>query len=415
MDKKAGQVDRRRWFIIIGVIALLVVAGFVVVAGYLVSHKNVGQPVADDGTPGEISLESLRSIPYVSWTDEDADGNLSGVTVHDHERAYSGYNLYTNDVDQVYIMDMTGDIVHSWDLPGKKHCEYAEMLGRGEILVICVNQSVVKLDWSGNVIWEVKGAVNHDFALRRDGSFLISVTEAPRPYRDNLVKFDSLEYYSAQGQLMNIWSTFEELEALQKYHPPLALDNQPEASEKSGAIYEYYHLNTIEILPFTPLAKKDKRFQTGNVMLSLRNASTIVILDKNTDKPVWGWGMLELDFQHMPTMLPNGNILIFDNGTHRGFSRVIEINPLSKEIVWQYQADPPETFFSKWRGSNQRLANGNTLICDSESGRVFEVSLEGEVVWEYWNPELKKGKRKRIYRFMRVPEAWVDPYLSDEF
>jgi hypothetical protein len=38
------------------------------------------------------------------------------------------------------------------------------------------------------------------------------------------------------------------------------------------------------------------------------------------------------------------------------------------------------------RGAQQRLPNGNTLITESEAGRLLEVTADGEVVWEYINP-----------------------------
>ena len=114
----------------------------------------------------------------------------------------------------------------------------------------------------------------------------------------------------------------------------------------------------------------------------------------------------------MPTLLANGNILIFDNGYARGFSRVIELDPTSLEVVWSYQGEPPSEFFSDRRGSAQRLPNGNTLICESERGHVFEVTPDGTRVWEFWNPEIVDGKRKRIYRFMRLAPDVVEPLLA---
>jgi hypothetical protein len=81
--------------------------------------------------------------------------------------------------------------------------------------------------------------------------------------------------------------------------------------------------------------------------------------------------------------------------------------------VWQYEAEPREAFFSAWRGSAQRLANGNTLIAESETGRAFEVTRAGEIVWEFWNPEIADGKRKRVYRFRRVPRARAERMLRD--
>ncbi len=114
----------------------------------------------------------------------------------------------------------------------------------------------------------------------------------------------------------------------------------------------------------------------------------------------------------MPTLLENGHLLVFDNGVHRDHSRVLEVGPVTGEIIWQYQS---VDFYSQWRGSNQRLPNGNTLICESETGRVFEVDPLGEIVWEFYNPELKDGKRKRIYRLMRYAPEQLEELLLDRF
>jgi outer membrane protein assembly factor BamB len=104
----------------------------------------------------------------------------------------------------------------------------------------------------------------------------------------------------------------------------------------------------------------------------------------------------------MPTMLVSGRILIFDNGSRREHTRVIEIDPTSGEIVWQYPVEPDPEFFSWGRGSNQRLANGNTLLCEAEDGHVTEVTPAGETVWEFWNPVFTEKGRKLIYRFHRI-------------
>jgi outer membrane protein assembly factor BamB len=106
-------------------------------------------------------------------------------------------------------------------------------------------------------------------------------------------------------------------------------------------------------------------------------------------------------------MLPNGRVLLFNNGTEQ--STVLEVDPRTDKIEWQYTAPG---FFSEKRGSNQRLANGNTLITESDRGRVFEVTPEGEVVWEFVNPATTDdGKREALWRMVRLdPEnlAFLD-------
>jgi hypothetical protein len=102
-------------------------------------------------------------------------------------------------------------------------------------------------------------------------------------------------------------------------------------------------------------------------------------------------------------LLDDGNILLFDNGTER--SRVLELDPLTARIVWSY--GPPEGFFSGSRGSNQRLPNGNTLITESNTGRVFEVTPDGRRVWEFANPAINDEQvREAIWRMTRFdPET----------
>jgi len=97
-----------------------------------------------------------------------------------------------------------------------------------------------------------------------------------------------------------------------------------------------------------------------------------------------------------------GNILIFNNGQGRSkgnYSSIVEITPPidSKggytlaagdaygpgKPVWTYTADPPTDFYATNISGQQRLPNGNTLICDGPSGHFFEVTASGETVWEY--------------------------------
>ncbi len=140
--------------------------------------------------------------------------------------------------------------------------------------------------------------------------------------------------------------------------------------------------------------------------------------------------------QHHPHIIPvglpgAGNLLVFDNGGSAGYgpanpqspngfnavsrfnSRVLEINPVTMEVVWEYARAGQERFrfFSSYVSSAQRLPNGNTLITEGAGGRLFELTADGEIVWEYVNPfpadEDPGGWTSRIYRAYRVPYDWV--------
>ena len=130
--------------------------------------------------------------------------------------------------------------------------------------------------------------------------------------------------------------------------------------------------------------------------MSFRNISTVLIIDKKTGKIAWKLGWDVIARQHDPSMLENGNILIFDNGERRRndvrvFSRVVEINPVSDQIVWEYSDHPYYNFYSPRISGARRLPNGNTLITEGMFGRMFQVTPSKEVVWEYINPYWDHG------------------------
>jgi outer membrane protein assembly factor BamB len=112
-------------------------------------------------------------------------------------------------------------------------------------------------------------------------------------------------------------------------------------------------------------------------------------------------------------VLDDGHILLFDNGIARGWSRALEMDPMTGAVVWEYKAPNPRDFFSASRGAAQRLPNGNTLLTDSDHGTAFEVTPAGEVVWRYNCPERNdRGHRETIVRMKRYPPEFVEKLLG---
>ena len=374
----------------------------------------VADPAADSPPPQEApDLAHLRALGYVDW-DEAADTSQLGVVLYDTERAWPGYNVYTNDVNEAYLCDLEGRRLHTWRMHRATQLETFELLPDGGIVAVSSQQLLVRLDLDSNVVWWHRMPVHHDVRRNPDGSFLVPYSGPGRPYKGRRVRFDGIHRISADGDVLESWFSWDHLAELQALHEPTRLDVPPVEGEDIGLL-EYYHLNSVERLPQSELGQRDARFREGNLLICLRNADLICILDAETKAVVWSWGVGELQLPHMPTLLENGHILIFDNGPWRKYSRVVELDPLrgeSGEIVWSYEGTPRESFFSEWRGSSQRLPNGNTLICEAERGHVFEVDPAGEVVWDFWNPEVEGGKRKRIYRFLRLGEERVRPVLD---
>jgi hypothetical protein len=359
-------------------------------------------------------LEQLRSLGYVAW-DKGADTRLTGVTRFDVERTAPGYNLYSDLADQVHLTNLKGEKIHTWRVKGGKQCQHGVLRPDGSLVMVCFGHGLVAVDWNSEVLLDFRMPAHHDITPLPDGGYLLPYGEM-KTYKGRRVIFDGIATISAMGKVVNRWSTFAHLPELQKLHAPSELDKEGGAAE--GALradeqeLNYYHLNTVEVLPETPLGKKDPRFKAGNLLVCFRNVNLLAVLDPSTYAVQWSWGEKILDLPHTPTMTANGNILVFDNGAGRGYSRVLEIEPVRGEIVWKYQGTPPESFYSKYCGSAQRLPNGDTLILDSWRGRAFEVTAKGEVVWEFWGPEIVGDMRKRIYRFNRLPPAVVEPLIK---
>ncbi|MFA5102922.1 MAG: aryl-sulfate sulfotransferase [Candidatus Thermoplasmatota archaeon] len=116
-----------------------------------------------------------------------------------------------------------------------------------------------------------------------------------------------------------------------------------------------------------------------------------------------------------------GNILVFNNGASRPvtpYSSVDEIIPpvdatghyLSEpgsaygpvSPLWRYTGDPLTSFYASYISGAQRLADGNTLICDGSAGRFFEVTMEKELVWEYINPYPLQGTND-VFKICYIP------------
>jgi hypothetical protein len=171
-------------------------------------------------------------------------------------------------------------------------------------------------------------------------------------------------------------------------------------------VSDVLHFNTVEVLDRDIAVAR-----RGDVLLCARELDLVAIVDPDARSVVWRWGPGQLDRPHHPSLLPNGNLLIFDNGKRRGWSRLLELEPASGRIVWQHRGQPPNSFFSPVRGSAQALPNGNVLVTESTRGRVFEVTRDGSVVWSFLNPDQRDGRRRQLYRMERVPlerfAAWT--------
>jgi hypothetical protein len=351
-----------------------------------------------------------------------------GVRTYDAEKCDPGYTLFSPAWgDREYLVDMRGLVVHTWEV---SHSNVAEILPNGNLFTHKCGYWLEELTPDSACVWRWEGTPDlvapnhHDFWVGHNMVVTLSAIHEPvlpgmfvPGTEPDFLRTDLILMLDRQTK-QEIWRfTFSEhvetLCAMAGYPMPIPYARQ--RRDISTAPYgpqDWAHANTIEVLPATPLGKVDSRFQEGNLLFSLRHMDIIGIVDPFINEIVWTYGPGILDGQHQPTMLPSGNILVFDNGTYRGNSIVREIEPISGEVVWQYENG--SDFFSPFRSGNQRLPNGNTLICECDAGHLFEITAQKEIVWDYWSPFVGQGPHhlgKRIHRATRYSPDAVESIL----
>lgn len=284
----------------------------------------------------------------------------------------------------------------------------------------------------------------------RDGKTLVLAhSNVIKPaISDKLLEDDVIYEVTWDGKIVWEWRAsdhFDELgfdEAARN-----AIHRDPVWGEKRGA-GDWAHINSMSLLgPNKWFDGGDKRFHPDNIIVDGRQINTIWIIDRKSGKIVWKVGpdytatpelrkLGQIIGQHHAHLIPKGlpgagNILVFDNGGSAGYgapnpgavkgvsnavrasSRVLEFDPITLEIVWEYSARTSGyeafKFFSHYISSAQRLPNGNTLIDEGADGRIFEVTPAHEIVWEYVVPftDSEDPTRNRTYRAYRVPYEWV--------
>jgi hypothetical protein len=376
------------------------------------------------------TLDDLRALGYAEVSEERYDGAQSGVVHHLRRHTAPGHTAYTSRYEcAVVLMDDIGRELKRWQRPDDLAWSHFQFLDQGDLIVIGQERSpdnlgaidehryLLRLSFEGEERWKVPINAHHDVELTPDGflavlSFRRKREPGPLPGGVEGVELreDTIELLDLDGRRLDQRSLHDVLVS----RPDLFELQGVKPTEQGGVRFvDLIHSNSVEFLRQPSEAAPNPLFAPGHVLVSTRHQDAVVIFDWESGELVWAWGPGELLGPHDATLLGNGHLLIFDNGLGRGWSRVVELDPLTKEVVWEHRGSPPESFYSKSRGSSQRLENGNTLIAESDSARAFEVSAAGKLVWAWINPARnEEGQRVTIVRVKRFPETFFEPFLT---
>lgn len=149
------------------------------------------------------------------------------------------------------------------------------------------------------------------------------------------------------------------------------------------------HLNDIEVVT-EALAAKIEGVEQGDLLLSIRNMNMLAIIDEVSGDLKWHqqgpWVR-----QHDVDITADGNIDIFNNRSKEisqlvETSQIVRFDPEDRSTELLFPIGASDEFFTNIMGTHQALENGNRLITESTAGRVFEVTPQGQIVWDYRLP-----------------------------
>jgi hypothetical protein len=163
--------------------------------------------------------------------------------------------------------------------------------------------SALEMDWKGRLLWEVKHPDHHHDGMRlRNGNVLL-ICSTPLP--DEIVRkvqggrpgteYDNGEYdngkmngdylveMTTKGEIVWEWRTWDHMDPAD--YPITAVQDNRD---------EWTHANGFFEMP------------DGNILLSFRNVSTLIMINRATGEVHWRLGAPPLSGQHAPYILTNG-------------------------------------------------------------------------------------------------------------
>jgi len=380
----------------------------------------------------EEQLEEMRQLEALGYLDGVSPApHVSGVTIHQSDRTWSGLNLLVSGhASEVILMDMNGTVLHKWAydyrtaFPDKAHRKTtwrrAYLFEGGDLLAIWAGRAMVRLDKNSQLKWTYEGGPHHDIFVTPDGRIHVlsrKATVIPEIHKTQPVIEDFVDVLDENGERisrLSILSCFRN----SAYYSPLLETLRERVSYRLATDRKYpgdiLHTNTLQVLDGS-LADISPMYRKGNLLVCLREPGIIAVIDPKNETVVWATSGLWRR-QHDSTLLENGRMLIFDNKGNGGFSRVLEFDPFTHEVFWKFGGEPPNMFHSNTCGAVQRLQNGNTLMIESDNGRALEVARDGTVVWEFVSP-YRAGENNELiatlYDLVRIPKDWNLEWLEN--
>ena len=300
------------------------------------------------------------------------DGTYT-IAVTDTAHTIIGLNSSFGTFTQV---DVLGNVIHTW--------EAESVTGAQPISVVATDGHELRIQPDGSAL--ILGDTRQTFDLTAYGGKSAATVVA-----------QVVERIEVDGGVAFAWNGFDHLSVA---------NVDPVAASVTGNVVDFTHANSIDVMA------------DGNYLVSFRNLSQVIKIDATTGDILWKLGGADGMFtfvgdslggfscQHAARELPNGDIILFDDGDghtptqSRAVEYALDTTNMTATLVWSAEDEPP--LYSYILGDAQRLDNGNTLIDYGVPLHVQEVDPLGNVIWDLFDPTHAYG----LYRAFHVDSLY---------
>lgn len=323
------------------------------------------------------------------------------VSHHDPAKAYPGETLLASQgyPKSLFSVDMHGDVLWTFEDRDCKDFWDFEAAGPNRILYLCTNEIVGMLQPPSTVLWKryLPGA-HHSVLMLPWGNILFLSREYVRadPWEEWLISDVIRETDPESGDILWEWRLADHISPAEHFCP-ICMEEVVADDYR-----DWSHSNALHYYD-----------ETSTILLNVRNLNTFLLLSYPSGEVLWACGDAGtfgeglFHHPHDPELLPNGNVLMFDNDEHAGHpvrSRALElaIDPAAQtaEVVWEWR---DEELWAPIMGDANRLPNGNTLVTHPWKARVIEVDSSGEKVWQMIMKHPITSRHHTFYKAERIP------------
>ena len=389
-------------------ISILIFSYGIIVAKYKIFPYSYLETAIQVGK--EVKSKSENKKP---WYYPETD-HTKKLSIYNEKEADSGLILYSS-IGENYgiyakIIDRKGQLVHEWNLdwfenwPDPTHLNEKEkpkskpgtnihgmiLLENGDLIFNYEYLGLVRIDVCGNIVWKLPMRTHH--SIWRDEYDNLWIPRV-KYIEDTLYEYPN---FNPPVELNTILKVSLEGEVLDE----IDLVDLFERNNLQGLLYlstnidwkdikvtgDIFHMNDVEIFPSSI---DEGLFKAGDIMVSICNMNAIIVFN-GKDLTVRYMTIGGTVRQHDPDFIDGNTISIFDNNNgftndHSHRSRILIVSADNNKYHVAYSGDKENPFYSLALGDHQWLPNGNILITETLTGRIFEVDTSGKIVWEFIN------------------------------